>query len=81
MELGDLLYVAEQIVLLAPKTQGQILALEDVAVVLDAREQVVHVGLLRLDQLLQNGVHALVALVPQLDLNLFLSGNKIFGKY
>jgi len=26
-------------------------------------------------------VHALVALVPQLDLNLFLSGNKIFGKY
>lgn len=74
MELGDLLDVSKQIVLLSPQTQGKILALEDVAIVLDAREQVIHVGLLRLDQFLENGMHALVALIAQFDLNLLLPG-------
>lgn len=73
MELSDLLNVAKEIVLLAPQTQGQILALEDIAIVVQARKQILHIGLLRMNKLLEYGVHTLVALITQLDFSLILS--------
>lgn len=73
MELGDLLNVAKEIVLLATQTERQILALKDIAIVLQARKQILHIGLLRMNELLEYGVHTLVALITQLNFSLILS--------
>lgn len=74
MELGDLLDVPKEIVLFATQAQRQILALKYIAIVLQASEQILHIGLLGMDELLEYGMHALVALIAQLNFNLILSG-------
>lgn len=63
MKLGNLFNVSKQIVLLSPQTQRQIFALEYVAIVLQSREETLHISLLGVYELLENRMHALVALI------------------
>lgn len=63
MKLGNLFNVSKQIVLLSPQAQWQIFALEYVGIVLQSSEETLHVGLLGVYELLENRMHALIALI------------------